>query len=88
MTTRDGDTASDRQSIADIFAAFYEELYKRRPPHNMAMDTTRHRDNDIHNSQDAHQDHNSIDESPKQHIQQFTQKELHTAMTQPESLQK
>ena len=32
MTTSSGDTVTKRQSIADVFADFYADLYRRRPP--------------------------------------------------------
>ena len=34
MTTTDGTTTTDRQDIADVFATFYEELYRCRQPHS------------------------------------------------------
>eukprot|EP00959_Pyramimonas_sp_CCMP1952_P177527 3711020-Pyramimonas_sp.AAC.1 len=34
MTGRDGNDVTDRQSIADIFATFYEQLYRRNVSHN------------------------------------------------------
>ena len=34
MTGRDGNDVTDRQSIADIFATFYEQLYRRSVFHN------------------------------------------------------
>ena len=43
MTASDGTTTTDRQSIADVFATFYEELYRRRPTHDEANTTDDHR---------------------------------------------
>ena len=43
MTASDGTTTTDRQSIADVFATFYEELYRRRPTHDEANPTDDHR---------------------------------------------
>ena len=42
MTTTAGTTTTNRQSIADVFASFYEELYELRPPSAGAADTSDH----------------------------------------------
>ena len=38
MTSEAGDETTDRQSIADVFAAFYEDLYQRRDSPNAIND--------------------------------------------------
>jgi len=42
MTTTAGTTTTNRQSIADVFASFYEELYELRPPSADVADTSDH----------------------------------------------
>ena len=38
MATKDGDSETDRQGIADIFADFYEQLYRRCAENNVPAD--------------------------------------------------
>ena len=42
MTTCEGTTTTDRQSIADVFATFYEDLYRCRPTDETADNTINH----------------------------------------------
>ena len=49
MTTREGTTTTDRQSIADVFATFYEDLYKCRSCEDTTTDV-------INPSRDQRQD--------------------------------
>ena len=49
MTTSTDETTTDRQSIADVFATFYEDLYRRRPPDDTVVDNTKIN----HNNHDA-----------------------------------
>ena len=48
MTTSTNTTTTDRQSIADVFATFYEELYRRRPQESDANTITNTIDNNAH----------------------------------------
>lgn len=41
MATSTNETTTNRQSIADVFATFYEELYRRRPPDDAVVDNTK-----------------------------------------------
>ena len=49
MTTREGTTTTDRQSIADVFASFYEDLYECRSTEDTTTDV-------INPSRDQRQD--------------------------------
>ena len=40
MTTHEGKTTTDRQSIADVFATFYEDLYRCRTTDDTTADAT------------------------------------------------
>ena len=60
MTSTTGETTTDRQSIADMFATFYEHLYKRRR----------------HDDQPNHQEHPEHNANNTTSIPPFTMKEL------------
>ena len=42
MTSPDGETTTDRQSIADVCATFYEDLYRRQGHNNLHTNTDEH----------------------------------------------
>ena len=57
MITQEGTATTDRQSIADVFATFYEELYQRRPT-----------DNNINNADDHQCNHQTIPQFSLQEV--------------------
>eukprot|EP00959_Pyramimonas_sp_CCMP1952_P359766 7532976-Pyramimonas_sp.AAC.1 len=70
MATNDGDSETDRQGIADIFADFYKQLYRRCAETDEPTDAQPH---GAHNNARHHAHHG---------IPQFTLEELHHAITQ------
>ena len=66
MATKDGDSETDRQGIADIYADFYEQLYRRCAETNSPADAQPHRE-----QEDAHRG-----------IPHFTKEESHHAVIQ------
>ena len=65
MTTSTGTSTTDRQSIADVFAAFYEELYRIRQDDATSTDTTSTINADSHKSVDPFSD-DELDAALKQ----------------------
>ena len=74
MTTTDGNKTTDRQAIADIFASFYEELYKLKQHEEQPTNN--------HEEQALNHDDTNIDTKKPTTIPDFTFDELNTTIKQ------
>ena len=87
MTTQSGGQETDRQSIADIFATFYETLFAQQPPttnapaHNHSTHYHGNVCDENDHQHDARDSHHTCNDNPDNQIPPFSMEEMEAAIT-------